>query len=239
MTFVQAALNGDRNHPAVPKTPGQIAHDTRAAVDAGAHSVHVRAFDSNGNETLDSSSCARVLEAIRLLCPGVPVSLTTSASIEPDPDKRLSLIRSWVKLPDLVTINQGEEGILQLSEWLLLKGVGIEAGLLSVEDALKFAAWPLRYRCRRVLIEPLDLDINLALRNAAKMEEIVVNAGIELEQVHHGYDLACWAVNKQAIDRGHGIRTGLEDVAVIPNGLSAEGNAQLVNAAIKLISQQI
>ncbi|MBS1531377.1 MAG: 3-keto-5-aminohexanoate cleavage protein [Bacteroidetes bacterium] len=239
MTFVQAALNGDRNHFAVPKTPGQIAKDAKASVEAGAHSVHVHAFDNNFNETLDGSSCALVLEAIRRLCPDLPVSLTTSASIEPDPDRRLSLIKSWVELPDLVTINQGEEGILQLSEWFLLKGVEIEAGLLSVEDALKFVASPLRDHCLRVLIEPIDPDVNLALRNAAKMEEIVVNAGIELEQVHHGYDIACWAVNQRALARGHGIRTGLEDVAVLPNGLPAENNAQLVTAAFTLVNQRL
>src|SRR5579862_8234676 len=163
MIFVQAALNGDRNHFAVPKTPDQIAKDAKAVIDAGAHSIHVHAFDNNYNETLDSVSCAHVLKAIRRLCPEIPVSLTTSASIEPDPAKRLSLIKSWAELPDLVTINLGEKGILQLSQWFLSQGVEIEAGLLSIEDAEKFAASPLRNKARRVLIEPLDLDPDVAL----------------------------------------------------------------------------
>jgi hypothetical protein len=79
-----------------------------------------------------------------------------------------------------------------------------------------------------VLIEPLDPDVGKALADAAKMEEIVVAAGITLEQVHHGYDLACWAVNKRALERGHGIRTGLEDVAVMPDGTVTGGNVALV-----------
>lgn len=41
----QAALNGDRVHPAAPRTPGDIAAQARAAVDAvardrRAHPVH-------------------------------------------------------------------------------------------------------------------------------------------------------------------------------------------------------
>jgi uncharacterized protein (DUF849 family) len=235
MVFLQAALNGDRQHPAVPKTAMEIAQDVKVAIDAGADSAHVHAFDDNGEETLDGIACSRVLKAIRYLCPGVPVSLTTSATIVPDPDKRLAIVKAWTDFPDLVTANQGEEGILELSEWLMSRGVGIEAGLLSTEDARKFIGSPVRHRCRRVLIEPLDTDPTEALRHAAEMEEIVLHAGIAIEQVHHGYDIACWAVNARAIRRGHGIRTGLEDVAVLPDGIMAESNVELVRAAVAMI----
>jgi uncharacterized protein (DUF849 family) len=235
MIFLQAALNGDRQHPAVPKTAGKIAEDVKAAIDAGADSAHVHAFDDNGEETMDAVACSRVLKAIRYRCPGVAVSLTTSATIVPDPDKRIAIVQTWTDFPDLVTANQGEEGIIELSEWLMSRGVGIEAGLLSANDARKFIASPIRHKCRRVLIEPLDPDPDEALRHAAEMEEIVLSAGISLEQVHHGYDIACWAVNAQAIRRGHGIRTGLEDVAVLPDGIMAESNVQLVRAAVAMI----
>jgi hypothetical protein len=58
-------------------------------------------------------------------------------------------------------------------------------------------------QCRRVLIEPLDEDQNAAVQHAAAMEDIVVRAGIKLEQVHHGYGMACWKVNQRALERGH------------------------------------
>ena len=83
--FLQAALNGDRIHPAAPRHPTAIAEAARAAVDAGAHSVHVHAFDDAGRETLDGGACARVLRAIRALCPETTISLTTSAAIVGDP----------------------------------------------------------------------------------------------------------------------------------------------------------
>lgn len=234
-TFLQVALNGDRAHPAAPRTPASIAETARAVVRAGAHSVHVHAFDHAGRETLDGATCAEVLGCIRRLCPDTPVSLTTSAAICGDPEERWRTVEAWSALPDLVTANQGEPGIIALCELLLSRGVAIEAGLLSVDDAHAFTTSGLADRCRRVLIEPLDLDSASAVRHAAMMEEIVVSAGIMLEQVHHGYGAASWAVNRRALERGHGIRTGLEDVTVLPDGSPAGSNADLVMAALALL----
>lgn len=234
--FLQVALNGDSTHPATPRTPLAIAEAALAVAHAGAHSVHVHAFDHAGRETLDALSCGNVIRAIRALCPGLPISLTTSAAIVPDPAQRLRQIQAWVDQPDLVTANQGEAGIVPLCEYLLSRGVQIEAGLLTVDDARAFVASGLAPHCRRILIEPLELNPATALGNAAAMEEIVRSAGISLEQVHHGYGLACWAVNQRGLDRGHGIRTGLEDITLLPDGSPARDNADLVGAAIRMIA---
>lgn len=234
-TFLQVALNGDRIHPAVPRTPAAIAAAAEAAVRAGAQSVHVHAFDGAGRETLDGAACGEVLRGIRRLCTETPVSLTTSATIVPTPEDRYRIVSAWAELPDLVTANMGEPGIAELCEMLLERRVEIEAGLLTVDDARSFVDSGLAPRCRRVLIEPLEPDTEEAIRNAAAMEEIVTGAGITLEQVHHGYEAACWAVNRRALARGHGIRTGLEDVTVLPDGSPARDNAALVAAAVALI----
>jgi len=234
-TFLQVALNGDRIHPGAPRTPDAIAKSTRAAVDAGAQSVHVHAFDDDGRETLDGAACTKVLRAIRAVCPSTPISLTTSATIVNDPRERLKIVKAWQELPDLVTANQGEAGILELCEWLISRGVGIEAGLLTIDDARAFVQSGLADHCRRILIEPLDTDSDTAVQHAAKMEDVVLSAGIRLEQVHHGYGMACWRVNRRALDRGHGIRTGFEDITQLPDGKPARDNADLVAAAAGLI----
>ena len=237
--FLQAALNGDRIHAAAPRNPTAIAEAARAAVDAGAQSVHVHAIDDAGRETLDGAICAKVLRAIRALCPGTPISLTTSASIVSDPAERFRVVEAWEDMPDLITANQGEPGIVELCELLLSRGVGIEAGLLSIEDARAFVRSGLAGRCRRVLIEPLDADPHAAVQHAGKMEDILTSAGIALEQVHHGYGIACWAVNRRGLERGHGIRTGLEDVTLLPDGEQARDNADLVAAAARLIRAHV
>ena len=236
--LLQVALNGSRSpveHPAIPRTPEEIAAAARASVDAGAEVLHVHAYDPAGVETLAPEPCAATVAAVRAACPGVPISLTTSAAIEPDPKRRLEAVVAWTDLPDLVTANQGEAGIVELCAHLLDRGVGIEAGLLSIADATTLARAGFAERCVRALIEPLDADPADAVAHAAAIEDVLVDAGISLEQVHHGDGVASWAVNARAVARGHGIRTGLEDTIVLPDGHPAADNADLVRAAAAMM----
>ncbi len=237
--MLQVALNGSRTaaeHPAIPRTPEQLATESRAAVDAGAEALHLHPYDPNGVETLAAEPCAAALRAVRAACPGIPISLSTSAGIEPDPHRRLELIAGWAELPELVSANQGEAGILELCEHLIARGVGIEAGLLSLADAETFVRAGVAERCVRALIEPLDADPAEAVAHAAAMERALLGAGISLQQIHHGDGVASWAVSARALTRGHGIRTGLEDTTVLPDGSPAADNATLVRAAASMLS---
>ena len=238
MPLLEVALNGHRTpaeHPAIPRTPAELAREARASVDAGADVLHVHAYEHE-EETLAAEPCAAMLRAIRAACPGVPISQTTALYIAgDDPERRLALIGGWTELPELVTANQGEPGIVEMCEHLLTRGVGIEAGLLSVADAETFVESPIATRCTRVLIEPLDADPDDAVPHAAAIEDVVVSAGVTLEQVHHGDLIASWAVSERAARRGHGIRTGLEDTTVMPDGSPARDNADLVSEARRLL----
>src|SRR4051794_32414572 len=118
--MLQAALNGDRDHPALPRTPKELAAEGRAAVDARAGVLHLHPYEA-GRQTLAADACAAALVAVRAACPGVPLSLSTSAAIEPDPERRRELIEAWTDLPDLVTANQGETGIVDLCELLIAR----------------------------------------------------------------------------------------------------------------------
>jgi len=237
--LLEVALNGSRStteHPRIPRTPEQLADQARGAVDAGAQVLHLHPYDAAGLETLAAEPCAAALRAVRAACPGVPVSLSTSAGIEPHPPRRLELIAGWTVLPELVTANQGEAGIGELCRHLITRGVGIEAGLLCLADAEAFVRSGLADRCARVLVEPLDADPEAAVAHAVAMEEVLVGAGISLEQVHHGDGVATWAVTARALGRGHGIRTGLEDTTVLPDGRPAADNAALVRAAAAMMT---
>jgi uncharacterized protein (DUF849 family) len=198
--------------------------------------VHVHAYE-DGQETFESEQCAAMVRTIRAACPGVPISQTTALYIAgDDPERRLALVASWTELPELVTANQGEEGIVELCNHLIGRGVGIEAGLLSVGDAEAFVESGIAGRCTRVLIEPLEVDPGVAVAHAEAMEEVLAGAGMDLEQVHHGEMIASWAVSERGARRGHGVRTGLEDVTVLPNGTPARDNAELVRYAKRLLA---
>ena len=237
MPLLQAALNGDRDHPAAPRTPEELASEARASVDAGARVLHLHPYDGDGRQTLDAEPCAAAIRAVRAVCPGIPISLSTSAEIEPDPARRRSLVAAWTELPELVTANQGEEGIVELCDVLLERGVGIEAGLLSLADAETFAASGMPDHCVRAMVEPLGEEPDAAVAEAEAIEEVLSTAGIDLEQVHHGDGLASWAVNRRGAARGHGIRTGLEDTPVLPDGTTASGNGELVAAAAAILAE--
>jgi uncharacterized protein (DUF849 family) len=234
--LLQAALNGDRDHPALPRTPSELAAEGRAAVDAGARVLHMHPYGDDGRETFAAGACSAALSAVRAVCPGIPISLSTSAAIERDLQRRYTQIAGWTDLPELVTANQGDPGILELCELLIGRGVGIEAGLLSRGDAKTFVHSGLAQRCVRALIEPLDAEPDDAVAHAEAMERALTDAGITLEQVHHGDGIASWAVNRRAVERGHGIRTGLEDTPVLPDGRVASGNGELVAAAAALLA---
>ena len=235
--LLEACLNGARSpdeHPAIPRSPDELARDGRASVDAGAGVLHLHVYDDAGRETFAAAPCAATLRAVRRACPGIPISLSTSAAIEPHP-QRLKSISRWTETPDLVTANQGEEGIAELCDLLIGRGVGIEAGLLELNDAHLFVRSGLSARCVRVLIEPLDSDPATALAHAAAIERVLGEAGVTLEQVHHGDGVATWHVMARAVKRGYGIRAGLEDTTELPDGRLAPDNASLVRLGARLL----
>jgi len=234
--MLQAALNGDREHPATPRTPAELAAEARAAVDAGARSLHLHPYGDDGRQTLAAGPCAAALRAARGACPGIEISLSTSLAIEPDAARRAALVAAWTDLPELCSVNQGEAGALALAEHLLARGVGVEAGLLSLGDARAFVASGIAPRCARALVEPLDPDPEDAVAHGEAIERALAEGGVVLEQVHHGDGIASWAVNRRAAARGHGIRTGLEDTPVLPDGTIAPGNGELVAAAAALLA---
>ena len=232
-----AALNGDRVHPAAPRTPPELAAEARAAVDAGAASVHLHPYDDNGEQTLEAAACAAALRAVRAACPGIPISLSTFATIEPDPGRRHALVAAWTELPDLVTANQGEARILELCQLLWERGIGIEAGLLAPSDAEAFVASGIAAHCVRVLLEPLDPAPREAVAHATAMDRTLDGAGVSIERVYHGEGIASWAVNRYGAARGRGIRSGLEDTPVLPDGRLASGNGELTGAAAAILRE--
>lgn len=85
------------------------------------------------------------------------------------------------------------------------------------------------------MVEPLDAEPAAAVAYAEAIENLVTEAGITLEQVHHGDGIASWSVNQRAIPLGHGIRTGLEVTPVLPDGQQARNNADCVTAAVAML----
>lgn len=239
--LVKACLNGARRpeeHPAIPLSPSDLALDARRAVDAGAAALHVHPRLPDGSETLDPEACDAAVRAIREACPRVPVGLTTGAWIEPDRRRRLDLIGGWQAGPDFASVNFSEDGAIDVCRLLLRLGVGVEAGIWTLEDAELLIESGLADRCLRVLVEPDDEEPQAAVDRARAIDETLARAGVRLPQMHHGLGRATWAVLDAALERGRDIRIGLEDTLVLPGGERGRDNAELVAAAVSMVRER-
>jgi uncharacterized protein (DUF849 family) len=234
---VKACINGARppsEHPALPVRPQEFAREARAAVGGGAGLLHLHPRRGDGAESLDAATVTAVLLAVRAACPGVRVGVTTGAWIVPDPTRRLELVRSWTEPPDFASVNFSEDGAVGLCEELLARGIGIEPGLASVEDARLLLASGLAARAERLLVEVHGAGDDRQVDLAAAIDAVLDDAGVEAPRFHHGGDAATWAVLARALEAGHHIRVGLEDTLVLPDGATARDNGDLVAAAVAL-----
>lgn len=225
--MLQACLNGTRSrddHPAVPLRAEELAREAAASVAAGAAALHFHPRDGNGAETLEADSCDAAVLAVRVS--GGEISLSTGAWIEPDVDARLRAIAAWSALPDVCSVNLAEEGAEAVCRALGDRGIGVEAGLASVEDVERLG--PVLALCRRALIEVPDDEPDAAVAHARRIE---AELPVTLPRLLHGQEAATWAVIADAQARGLPFRVGLEDVLALPDGARAAGNAELVRAA--------
>jgi len=132
-------------------------------------------------------------------------------------------------------VNLSEPGSERVMETLWAHGIGVEAGVWSVEDAQLLAALRVAPRCVRVLVEIDGLDeAEAACRLALEIDAALDAAGIAVDRLHHGFGPPTWAVIRQGLRLGRDVRVGLEDVLTLPDGAIARGNADLVAAAMDL-----
>lgn len=240
MVLVKASLNGARDpaeHPALARTPQDIAGEAIAAVTAGAAALHIHPRDPSGAESLEAGVHAEWLEAVRSAVPGIAVGVTTAAWIEPDPERRLAAVRSWTALPDFASVNFSEQGAVELARALLGNGVGVEAGLADLDDTRVLLASDLVAGCVRVLVEVEGDDAEAAVGMAAAIDAELVDAGVPVPILHHGFEAHTWAVIEAALALGRDVRVGLEDTLTLPDGTTVTGNADLVAAAVMLAHQ--
>ena len=239
--FVQCCLNGARPfdaHAALPRTAVEFAREARRAVRAGATALHLHPRDTTGAETFDASTIAAVLGAVRTACPGIPIGTTTGAWIAGDGDERHNQIALWTVVPEYVSVNFSEHGVAALCDMLLSKGIGIEAGLASPDDARLFVELGLAERCVRVLIETEAGTFDTERSTAAAIETILDVSGITIPRLLHGFDVTAWPMLYLALERGYDVRIGLEDTLSLPDGSIAEHNGSLVAEAVRTINHR-
>src|SRR6478752_3203065 len=236
-TYIKACINGARTpdqHPSLPVTPAQIADAAIAAHQAGAKAVHMHPKTADGVDSLEPAVVDAAIFAVRHSVPGLPLGVTTGYWALPDADARLRAVDGWSELPDFASVNWHEPGAEELARLLLSKGLGVEVGIFHAEAAASWAASDIAAHCMRVMIE-LEGDGDVA--TADELLSQVMAVGSRAPVLLHGLDESCWPLIEHAGKRGLQTRIGLEDTVRLPDGSTPSGNADLVSAAVALLSQ--
>jgi uncharacterized protein (DUF849 family) len=227
--MIQCALNGDysrADHPAVPVTLEQLVADAVACHAAGAGSVHLHPRrPEDGLESLAAEVHDPVVAAIRRASPELEISCSTQKDIDlggaPD---RLAAVRAWSRPPDVVSLNVSEEGMTELGSVLLECGIGIEAGVFTLDDADTLLSVPWARDVHRVLVEVIfEHDDGEAVKLARAIDARVAVLG--RPRLWHGDARANWAVVDAGQAAGRDVRVGLEDTLVGRDGGPAPANA--------------
>ncbi|AZO08852.1 MULTISPECIES: 3-keto-5-aminohexanoate cleavage protein [unclassified Mesorhizobium] len=233
--IVQACINGARPadfHPALPLDAHAMAQEGAASVAAGAAELHVHARGADRQESLQPEAMDRTVAALRHACPGTLIGVSTGAWIEKDDRRTLAAIAGWQELPDYASVNLGEAAAPEVMEALRGRGIGIEAGLASIGDALRLASLDHGGRVLRVLIEISEQPAEDAFAVADSIQKVLERAGIHRSILLHGENATVWPFVERAASRKFSTRVGLEDGKELPDGSVADGNAALVAAAV-------
>lgn len=232
--LLQGTLNGPfskRDHSAVPITTMELARDATACATAGAKAFHLHPRDATGRESLAPEVVDSVVAAVKAAC-GLPVGVSTGAWIVPDLRDRVKLIQRW-RAPDYATVNLSEEGSEQVMRALQTGGVGIEAGVWTVDDVDRLADSAFADQVLRICVEPVELPADGAVEFVDRIHERLDELELRAPRLQHGDGPCCWILLDDAYRRGLATRIGLEDTFLRPDGRVTAGNPELVIIAAR------
>lgn len=261
-TWVEAALNGPWKPAIQPRVPigvDQLVAEGIACAQAGASIIHVHAFDDDGNDDVEGSVYAHIIEGIRgavdcLVYPSIP------ATPSPDVDRfghltylvDRGLLELTVVDPGSVNLFAGSERPREYPSFVysnspaeIAEGLeycskyGVHPGFAIYEPGFTRAGAEMT-KSRPVVPQPIyrfmfsdGLSFGFPPRPASidsHLEVLETEAPGALWMVA-GLDLDVTPLVAHAVQRGGGVRTGLEDA---PFGCE-NGNIELIEQLVSAV----
>jgi uncharacterized protein (DUF849 family) len=228
----------------LPVSLKDVLKELEACFRAGATGVHLHPRDGSGAETLQpaivNETCRLVREVASSIGVPIEIGLTTGEWIEPRLASRIAMIREWEDV-DCATVNLSEHGFEAVMAALLDTRIGVDAGLWAPVELERLVHSGLLPSVQRVSIEldpgePYFLQ-GPAIHVAEQVNEALDSAGSTCPRLTHGMGDWTWPLVEDAFRRGHDTRVGFEDSVLLPDGTTADSNAQLVRAAVALRSR--
>lgn len=250
-------LTDPRQHP-VPVTPAQMANSAREAFDAGASIMHVhlrRQEPGKGHlPSWDPEVAATIVDAIRAVCPGVIINLTTGV-IGADISGPAACIRRV--RPEIAACNAGTLNYLKLRDdgrwaWPPLVFDNPVEKVSAFLDVMRETGARPEFECFDVGIVRSAgmyrragmadrLDYNFVMGVASGMPADGELLELLLRWIEPGSPWQAtligraeiWSLHQRVAELGGMLRTGLEDTFYLPDGSRAAGNGALVDALAK------
>lgn len=205
------------------------------SVSAGAGELHIHPRNADGKESL--AHVDGLVRTIRNTCPGTLVGVSTGAWIENDVILTRKRIGEWSAIPDYASVNLSEADAPAIFSLLDAKGIGIEAGLATVQDAKRFVTLPQRHKVFRVLFEIEQQDLDEARATVEGIAAVLEEARVQRPILLHGFDATVWHYVREARHKKWSTRVGLEDGCLLEDQSIAASNATLVAAAVAIFQQ--
>jgi len=255
---VSAALTGaltTRDQcSAIPYTPEEIAEEAAAAREAGAAVAHIHARTDGGEPTYSTGTYREIREAVRDRT-DIVINFSTGA-IDVPVEERLDYVTTVQ--PEMAALNMGSMNYAKYSESRgdfvfdmvfanpfgeireLLAGMN-EAGVTPELECFDTGhlgnARPLLQD--GVLERPYHVSLVMGVLGG--IPATVENLAHQVRQLPPdttwqviGISRDQWPLVAAALSMGGNVRVGLEDNFYLPDGTMADGNAELVAAAVDL-----
>lgn len=243
---ITGSLPTKANNPAVPITIAEQIESTQAAFEAGASIAHCHVRDDEGKPTSDPDRFARLVEGLKIHCPGMIIQLSTGGRSGAGTARGGMLPLR----PDMASLSVGSnnfpsrvyENPPDLVDWLALEmlkyDVKPEIECFDLSHIVQAAAMARDGR----LANPLYVQFVMGVKNAMPADERIFDFYIETLNRLAPDALWCAAgigpaqltINEWAIAKGGHTRTGMEDNVRLDRDRLAPSNAALVQRAADL-----
>ena len=248
---IAVAPNGGRrtkaDHPAIPLTPGEMAHTASECLEAGACMIHVHVRDGQGGHLLDADAYTEMTKAIRqAVGDHLVIQITSEALGIYEPEEQMAIVRATrpeavsLALRELAPDETSEPAFAEFLNWLRQERIVPQIILYTPEEAVRldkmrrrglvpFERIPVLYVLGRYTVgqtsRPADLLPFLAPGQPDFANWMVCAFG--------RHEAAC--VTSAALLGGH-VRVGFENNVLLPDGTVARSNAELVAPTVRALT---
>ena len=255
---VSAALTGaltTRDQcPAIPYTPEEIAEEAAAAREAGAAVAHIHARTDEGEPTYSTETYREIREAVRDRT-DIVINFSTGA-IDVPVEERLDYVTTVQS--EMAALNMGSMNYAKYSERRgdfvfdmvfanpfgeireLLAGMN-EAGVTPELECFDTGHLGNARPLLRDGVLERPYHVSLIMGVLGGIPATVENLAHQVRQLPPdttwqviGISRDQWPLVAAALSMGGNVRVGLEDNFYLPDGTMADGNAELVAAAVDL-----